>query len=120
MITPGGYYPSQHAYRQEGLLLGPNNLLENMVPHVNSWADSVCAVPQLITRIKDRRCLVDSFLHKASRFHRMLADIPLYAVVDNEVGLLGVREYAIRLLEQPGLPEAQAHAPVLVPPQVVR
>ena len=75
---------------------------------------------QLITRIKDRRCLVDSFLHKASRFHRMLADIPLYAVVDNEVGLLGVREYAIRLLEQPGLPEAQAHAPVLVPPQVMR
>jgi len=62
---------------------------------------------------------VDSFLHKASRFHRMLAAIPLYAVLDTEVGLLGVREYAIRLLEQPGLPSAAAHAPVLVPQQQV-
>ncbi|KAK9843781.1 hypothetical protein WJX81_006046 [Elliptochloris bilobata] len=56
--------------------------------------------PKLITRIKDRRCLVDSFLHKESRFHRMVADIPLYAVVDNEVGLLGVREISVTFYDE--------------------
>lgn len=62
---------------------------------------------QLIEKIRDRRCLVDSFLHQESRFHKLLRTFPLYAVVYERTGLLGTREYAIRLMGQPS-PVAKA------------
>jgi glucokinase len=61
---------------------------------------------QLIERISDRRCLVDSFLHKESRFHKLLRTFPLYAVIHERTGLLGTREYASRLMGQPSLVKA--------------
>ena len=64
-------------------------------------------VAQLIEKIRDRRCLVDSFLHQDSRFHKLLRTFPLYAVVQERTGLLGTREYAIRLMGQPS-PVAKA------------
>lgn len=56
--------------------------------------------PKLIEKIRDRRCLVESFLHTESRFHKLLRTFPLYAVVYERTGLLGTREYAIRLMGQ--------------------
>ncbi|BDA42706.1 Glucokinase [Coccomyxa sp. Obi] len=64
---------------------------------------------KLIEKIRDRRCLVDSFLHQESRFHKLLRTFPLYAVVYERTGLLGTREYAIRLMGQPS-PVAKAAA----------
>lgn len=58
---------------------------------------------QLIDKIGDRRCLVNSFVHPTSRFHKLLRTFPLYAVVHERTGLLGTREYAIRLLGQPSM-----------------
>lgn len=65
----------------------------------------ICSV-QLIERISDRRCLVGSFLHTESRFNKLLRTFPLYAVVHERTGLLGTREYAIRLMGQPSLIKA--------------
>ena len=45
----------------------------------------------------------ESFLYKKSRFTRVLTTYPLYAVVHDALGLLGTREYAVRLLRQPDL-----------------
>ena len=56
---------------------------------------------QLLEKIRDRRCLVHSFLHQESRFNKLLRTFPLYAVIYERTGLLGTREYAIRLMGQP-------------------
>ena len=45
--------------------------------------------------------LLESYLHDKSRFSRMLSTFPLYVVVNEGLGLLGTREYAIRLLNDP-------------------
>ena len=69
---------------------------------------AVCA--QLIDKIHDRRCLVNSFLQPESRFAKLARTFPLYAVVHERTGLLGTREYAIRLLGQPSMIKAAAAA----------
>ncbi len=51
---------------------------------------------------------MNSFVHAESRFSKLLRDFPLYAVVHERTGLLGTREYAIRLLGQPSLIKAAA------------
>jgi glucokinase len=56
----------------------------------------------LIDRI-NRKGLLDSFLWKESRFNKMLRNFPLYAVINDGLGLLGAREYATRLLLAPEL-----------------
>lgn len=61
---------------------------------------------QLISKIRDHRSLLSAFLHKESRFHKLLKTFPLYAVTHERTGLLGTREYAIRLLGQPSLIKA--------------
>ena len=45
----------------------------------------------------------EAFLYKKSRFSKLLATYPLYAVAHGNLGLLGTREYAVRLLRQPDL-----------------
>ena len=61
---------------------------------------------QLISKIEDHRSLLSAFLHKKSRFHKLLRTFPLYAVTHERTGLVGTREYAIRLLGQPSLIKA--------------
>ena len=63
-------------------------------------------VLQLLEKIRDRRCLVHSFLHQESRFNKLLRTFPLYAVVYERTGLLGTREYAKRLMGQPSYVKA--------------
>ena len=65
----------------------------------------MCAL-QLISKIQDHRSLLSSYLHKESRFHKLLKTFPLYAVTHERTGLIGTREYAIRLLGQPSLIKA--------------
>ena len=36
-----------------------------------------------------------------SRFNKLIRGFPLYAVINDRIGLLGTREFAIRLLRQP-------------------
>lgn len=45
--------------------------------------------------------VVDSYLHEKSRFNKLLKTFPLYVVLNEGLGLLGTREYAIRLLQTP-------------------
>ena len=56
---------------------------------------------------------MDSFLQARSRFNKLLQNTPLYAVVYERTGLLGTREYAIRLLGQPSM--VKAAEPSLAP-----
>ena len=67
--------------------------------------EGLCEV-QLISKIEDHRSLLSAFLHKESRFHKLLKTFPLYAVTHERTGLVGTREYAIRLLGQPSLIKA--------------
>eukprot|EP00891_Asterochloris_glomerata_P007788 jgi/Astpho2/7788/e_gw1.00117.63.1_t len=57
-------------------------------------------MPKLMERVK-LGGLLESYLHDRSRFSRMLSTFPLYVVVNEGLGLLGTREYAIRLLNDP-------------------
>ena len=43
--------------------------------------------------------LMESFMHKRSKFNKLLRTYPVYAVTHKHLGLLGTKEYAIRLLE---------------------
>ncbi|KAK9817143.1 hypothetical protein WJX72_010262 [[Myrmecia] bisecta] len=56
--------------------------------------------PRLMDRV-DMGGVMDAFLHKKSRFNKLLRTFPLYLVVNEGLGLLGTREYAIRLLTTP-------------------
>lgn len=47
--------------------------------------------------------LLASFLHEDSRFAKVLASFPLFVVKNENLGLLGAREYAVRLLRTPEL-----------------
>lgn len=53
---------------------------------------------------------MNSFIHPESRFNKLLRTFPLYAVVHERTGLLGTREYAIRLLGQPSMIKTAAAA----------
>ena len=55
---------------------------------------------QLVKRIKHGGVL-DSYLHEKSRFNKLLKTFPLYLVLNEGLGLLGTREYAIRLVQTP-------------------
>ena len=57
---------------------------------------------QLMPRVI-RGGMEESFLYKKSRFSKLLQTYPLYAVTHGNLGLLGTREYATRLLRQPDL-----------------
>lgn len=52
---------------------------------------------QLIPRIQ-LGGLMESFMHKRSKFNKLLRTYPVYAVTHKHLGLLGTKEYAIRLL----------------------
>ena len=55
---------------------------------------------QLLEKIKLGGVL-DSYLHEKSRFNKLLKTFPLYVVLNEGLGLLGTREYAIRLVQTP-------------------
>jgi len=57
---------------------------------------------QLLERIKLGGVL-DSYLHEKSRFNKLLKTFPLYVVLNEGLGLLGTREYAIRLVQTPNV-----------------
>lgn len=57
-------------------------------------------MPKLIEKIM-LGGVVDSYLHEKSRFNKLLKTFPLYVVLNEGLGLLGTREYAIRLLQTP-------------------
>jgi glucokinase len=59
-------------------------------------------VPRLMARVQKTGVLLNSFLNKAGRpqFHEILKTVPLYVVTNTKVGLLGSREYALRLADE--------------------
>ena len=57
---------------------------------------------QLLSRIRNGG-LLSSFLHEDSRFAKVLRTFPLFVVKNEGLGLLGAREYAVRLLRTPEL-----------------
>lgn len=59
-------------------------------------AGSICM--QLIKRIQ-MGGLMESYMHKSSKFNKLLRTYPVFAVTHKNLGLLGTKEYAIRLLE---------------------
>lgn len=63
-------------------------------------ATDVFAVSQLIKRIKQGG-LAAAFLDDSARFAPYLETFPLFLVTNEQVGLLGAREYAIKLLRSP-------------------
>ena len=56
---------------------------------------------QLLKRIEDGG-LAAAFLDEGARFAKLLRTFPLFLVKNEQVGLLGAREYAIKLLTMPG------------------
>ena len=56
--------------------------------------------PKLKSRITGSTALLDGFLHRASRFSALLASVPLTVVLDEQVGLLGSREVALRAMRE--------------------
>ena len=58
-----------------------------------------CVCMQLIPRIQ-MGGLMESYMHKRSKFNKLLRTYPVYAVTHKHLGLLGTKEYAIRLLTQ--------------------
>ena len=64
-------------------------------------ADAVTLVVQLLKRIKEGG-LTAAFLDEGCRFEKLLRTFPLFLVTNEQVGLLGAREYAIKLLTMPG------------------
>ncbi|CAD7703079.1 unnamed protein product, partial [Ostreobium quekettii] len=59
-------------------------------------AGGIC--PKLLDRVKTG-VLQEAFLHKGSRFHSLLKDIRVCVVKQQDVGLLGARRFAMRLLD---------------------
>lgn len=57
-------------------------------------------MPKLLEKVKQGGVL-DSYLHEKSRFNKLLKTFPLYVVLNEGLGLLGTREYAIRLVQTP-------------------
>lgn len=55
--------------------------------------------PKVLERVK-KGALQDSFLHKDCRFHKLLKEFKLSVVLNEEVGLLGARRYAVSLLNR--------------------
>ncbi|DBA88595.1 TPA: hypothetical protein ACH3X1_004243 [Trebouxia sp. C0004] len=57
--------------------------------------------PKFLDRIQKTGGLLKAFLFQESRFYSLLKTIPLYAVTHERLGVLGTREYALRLLKTP-------------------
>lgn len=53
---------------------------------------------QLLDRIKEGG-LLEAFLDRDARFAPVLKDIPLIVVTNDQLGLLGARQYALKLLD---------------------
>ena len=59
-------------------------------------------VPRLMSRVQKKGGLLNAFLNRAGRpqFHEILKTVPLFVVTNTKVGLLGSREYALRLADR--------------------
>ncbi|KAL3136733.1 hypothetical protein ABBQ38_005450 [Trebouxia sp. C0009 RCD-2024] len=57
--------------------------------------------PKFLDRIQETGDLLKTFMQPESRFHSLLKTLPLYAVTHERLGVLGTREYALRLLKTP-------------------
>ncbi|KAL3158173.1 hypothetical protein ABBQ32_011762 [Trebouxia sp. C0010 RCD-2024] len=57
--------------------------------------------PKFLDRIQETGDLLKAFMQPESRFHSLLMTLPLYAVTHERLGVLGTREYALRLLKTP-------------------
>jgi len=57
--------------------------------------------PKFLDRIQETGEVLKNFLHPESRFHKLMKTIPLFAVTHERLGVLGTREYALRLLKTP-------------------
>lgn len=57
--------------------------------------------PKFLDRIQETGDVLKYFLHPESRFHNLMKTIPLYAVTHERLGVVGTREYALRLLKTP-------------------
>ena len=77
-----------------------HNLFHPRKPHGCLLRRHCLSAVQLMERVK-LGGLLESYLHDRSRFSRMLSTFPLYVVMNEGLGLLGTREYAIRLLNDP-------------------
>lgn len=58
-------------------------------------------VPRLMERVKTG-VLLDAFVNKTARerFQYLLRNMPLYVVTNTKVGIIGSREYAMRLVRE--------------------
>lgn len=57
-------------------------------------------IPKMMERVKDGG-LLEAYMYKTSKFHNLVKTFPLYAVTHEKLGILGTREYALRLLKTP-------------------
>jgi glucokinase len=59
-------------------------------------------MPRVISRVQKTDGLRKGFTNKSGRdtFHGILKKIPLFVITNTKVGILGSREYALRLAEQ--------------------
>jgi hypothetical protein len=57
--------------------------------------------------------LLDAFVNKTARdrFQYLLQTMPLFVVTNTKVGIIGSREYAMRLVREQELEQALADAP---------
>uniref|UniRef100_A0A383V9T5 Glucokinase n=1 Tax=Tetradesmus obliquus TaxID=3088 RepID=A0A383V9T5_TETOB len=69
-------------------------------------------VPRLMERVKTG-VLLDSFTNKTARdrFQYLLQTMPLYVVTNTKVGIIGSREYAMRLVREQELLQSYAESP---------
>lgn len=58
-------------------------------------------MPRLMERVKTG-VLLDAFVNKTARerFQYLLRNMPLYVVTNTKVGIIGSREYAMRLVRE--------------------
>lgn len=59
-------------------------------------------MPRIISRVQKTNGLKKGFVNRSGRdtFHGILKKIPLFVITNTKVGILGSREYALRLAEQ--------------------
>ena len=57
-----------------------------------------CVGMQLLDRIMEGG-LLEAFLDRGARFAPVLRDIPLIVVTNDQLGVLGARQYALKLLD---------------------
>lgn len=75
------------------LLWGRTSTVHSAVSLHHAWG------PQLLGRIMEGGVL-EAFLDRGARFAPVLRDIPLIVVTNDMLGLLGARQYALKLLDE--------------------